>query len=245
MASTTTDSVLISPAWAAPSSVIAYCSTRLGGVSQGAYASLNVGLHVNDNPVSVLQNRARLPGQQKLHWLNQVHGNNVVTLPSGNIDADASISCHRAHWCAVMTADCVPVLLCNMEGTEVAAVHAGWQGLDKKVIAKTIASMQSPASELMAWIGPAICQRHYQVDERVASRFMDYEAAVVNDSEIDKWRIDLPHIAAMQLNDANVTNITDAGLCTYSEEKRFFSHRRATHQGMSATGRMVSVIGIV
>nr|WP_223858481.1 peptidoglycan editing factor PgeF [Salinimonas profundi] len=242
---TITDSALITPRWAAPESIMAYCTTRVGGVSQGPFASLNVGLHVHDDPSLVLQNRSRLPGNDKLHWLEQVHGNDVLTLPSSQIKADASISRHRANWCAVMTADCVPVLICNNAGTEVAAVHAGWQGLYKNIIAKTIMAMQSPVSELMAWIGPAICQQHYQVDTQIADHFTQYKAALMKDIEADKWRIDLPRIAALQLFSAGIANVTHAGLCTYSNNKRFFSHRRASHQQIPDTGRMVSVIGIL
>lgn len=105
--------------------------------------------------------------------------------------------------------------------------------------------MQSPASALIAWIGPAICQQHYQVDTRIANHFSQYEGAVEKDAEADKWRLDLPRMATMQLLDVGVTNITHAGLCTYRNNEHFFSHRRASHQKEPATGRMVSVIGII
>lgn len=237
------DLPLILPAWDAPASVTAYCTTRQGGSSEGIYASLNVGNHVGDSAEQVSRNRSLLPHHEKLHWLNQVHGHQVVTLPTAITEADASISRSPEHLCAVMTADCVPVLLCNTAGTEVAAIHAGWKGLHLKVIEHTIAAMQSPANTLLAWIGPAISQACYEVSEQVARHFSQYPGAVIRSDNADKYLLDLPMVAHSQLASLGLQHITPSALCTYADE-RFFSHRQATHQQQQQTGRMVSVIGL-
>ena len=161
---------LIVPDWPAPSNVFAYTSTRQGGESTGVYAGCNVGLHVGDNASHVLANRAGLPESDRLVWLNQVHGNTVVVLDAtslaletGATEADASLSRTPDVACAIMTADCVPVLLTNKAGTEVAAVHAGWQGLDSQIIAETVKRLHACSQDLLAWIGPAISQACYEV----------------------------------------------------------------------------------
>lgn len=244
----TTDLSLIIPSWAAPASVTAYTSTRQGGVSQGRYASLNMGLHVQDDAEAVAQNRARLPGAAQLQWLDQIHSRKVHDITDASrqdtLTGDASISRSPHHWCAVMTADCVPVLLCQRDGREVAAIHAGWQGLEKGIISQTISQMRSPPDELLAWIGPAISARHYQVDDALAARFAQVPGACQDDPEPGKQRLDLPAIAAFQLSAAGVDSVTHSHLCTYQQNNQFYSHRRAQHRQAVPTGRMVTVIGI-
>ena len=237
------DIPLILPTWQAPANVVAYTTTRHGGCSDGNYASLNVGNHVGDCTEQVSRNRSLLPHHEKLHWLNQVHGHRVVQLPTTRTEADAAVSRSAGHFCAVMTADCVPVLLCNQDGLEVAAIHAGWKGLHLKVIEHTIAAMQSPANTLLAWIGPAISQACYEVSEQVASYFSQYPGAIIRAENADKYLLDLPMIARCQLASSGVRHITSSALCTYTDE-RFFSHRQATHRQQQQTGRMVSVIGL-
>ncbi|GGF75836.1 peptidoglycan editing factor PgeF [Alteromonas lipolytica] len=234
---------LILPRWSAPQNVLAYCTTREGGFSQGNYAGLNVGLHVGDDAEVVLRNRHLLPASDKIHWLNQIHGADVVTLPTAATSADAAISRSASYYCAVMTADCVPVLLCDNSGKEVAAIHAGWKGLHLKIIEHTVAGMTSPPDQLMAWIGPAISQACYEVPESVATHFMAYPAAVVRSANPDKYLIDLPLVAKYQLELLGVGSVVNSALCTY-QDPRFFSHRRATHNAQSQTGRIVSVIGL-
>jgi len=241
---TSFEAQLIKPAWPAPSSVVAYTTTRHAGFSQGRYAGLNVGMHVNDDPEAVAANRALLPQASRITWLEQVHKNHCLRLPATSVQADASTSCSRQWWCAVMTADCVPVLLCNKQGTEVAAIHAGWQGLEQQVIASTVTTMQAQPAEVMAWIGPAICQHHYQVDANLAARFEYVPGAAVPDTQAGKFLLDLPAIAQYQLQEAGISAVYRSQLCTYSEPDRFFSHRYAQHQQATPTGRMVSVIGL-
>jgi len=242
---------LIVPDWPAPSNVFAYTSTRQGGESTGVYAGCNVGLHVGDNASHVLANRAGLPESDRLVWLNQVHGNTVVVLDAtslaletGATEADASLSRTPDVACAIMTADCVPVLLTNKAGTEVAAVHAGWQGLDSQIIAETVKRLHACSQDLLAWIGPAISQACYEVPDSLASRFAQYDGVIKPAGVDGKSLLDLAGIAAKQLAACGVEHVVNSGLCTYRDETRFFSHRRATHQRHQTTGRMVSVIGM-
>lgn len=241
---TSFDAQLITPDWPAPPSVVAYTTTRQAGVSEGRYAGLNVGTHVGDNPQAVAANRALLPMAQRITWLDQVHKNGCVRLPAKSLQADASVSRNRLHWCAVMTADCVPILLCDKQGTEVAAIHAGWKGLEQQIIASTVTSLVAKPVDIMAWIGPAICVQHYQVDASLAARFEHLEKAVRPDTVAGKFCLDLPKIAQMQLLNAGVTKIYHSRLCTYSDPDRFYSHRYAQHHQNAPTGRMVSVIGL-
>lgn len=243
-------SSLIAPQWPAPANIFAYTSTRLGGNSTGMYQGLNVGMHVGDDAGKVAANRACLPGSDRLVWLNQVHGNTVVDLDAtmlkdkaGSIDADAAVSRRPDVACAIMTADCVPVLLTSKAGDEVAAIHAGWQGLEKGIIGETVRRMQSDGQDLLAWIGPAISQICYEVPDSLAQRFTDYDGAATPAEEAGKTLLNLPLIAASQLAGCGVGRVVNSGLCTYSDDNRFYSHRRATHQGQQTTGRMVSVIG--
>ncbi len=235
---------LITPKWSCPDNVFAYSTTRIGGVSLGDFEGLNVGAHVGDDPLAVEANRQLLPHSEKIVWLEQVHGNRVVNFPPLHLKADAAYTKSNTHFCAVMTADCVPVLLCNTAGTEVAAIHAGWKGLNSQIIANTVKQFDCKPCNLMAWIGPAICANCYEVDAKLAGIFRDYNGAVSPGPKPDKFLLDLPLIAALQLTQAGVSSITQSHLCTYCQSELFYSHRRATHHNMRATGRIVSVIGL-
>lgn len=241
---------VILPDWPLPEGVIAYCSTRTIGDSKGTYGNCNVGDHVGDDPVVVANNRKRLPHADNIVWLQQVHGNTVIHLndvstPKGEpLVADAAISSHPAHFCAVMTADCVPVLLCDKQGRQVAAVHAGWKGLHTNIIRQCIAEFNAPAHELTAWIGPAICQQCYEVDETLAHKFQGVPKAVVSGKRANKFQLDLPQVAQQQLAALGVHSVFNSQLCTYCNPQQFYSHRRATHTGDAPTGRIVSVIGL-
>ena len=246
-----------------PDNVVAYTSTRLSGVSNEAFSDskaltdsraqedevandyrwFNVGAHVGDDIKSVNDNRANLPYSDKITWLEQVHGKTVVTLPASSIVADASFSSSSAHFCAVMTADCVPVLLSDSRGKEVSAIHAGWKGLEANIIANAVAHFSSTPSQLVAWIGPAICGACYEVDETLADKFSHYEDSVKQKNEADKYLLDLPNIANLQLARLGIKHISQSNLCTYCQNDVFYSHRKATHDNYGATGRIVSVIG--
>ena len=237
----------IQPDWPAPVNVKALQTTRVGGVSSGAYSSLNLGAHVNDDPVAVAANRqllsSYLPSEPV--WVNQVHGVEVIDAAVSSClqNADASFATKPNVVCVTMTADCLPVLLCDKKGSVVAAVHAGWRGLCDGVIEAAVAKMQVPASGILAWLGPAIGPNAFEVGNDVRDQFMakDSRAELAFKKHGDKWLCDLYLIAKQRLNTLGVPGIYGAGVnenfCTYTDKERFFSFRRD-----NATGRMASMI---
>jgi polyphenol oxidase len=233
----------ITPDWPAPANVKALQTTRNGGVSMGAYASLNLGDHVKDQPQHVAANRQLLSAYMPSEpvWLNQVHGVRVIdaALSSCLESADASFTSRQQVVCVTMTADCLPVLLCDQAGTAVAAIHAGWRSLCDGVIEATIAAMPAPANQLMAWLGPAIGPEAFEVGSEVRAQFMaqDTQAESAFKASGDKWLGDLYTIARQRLQTLGVTQVYGGGRCTFSEPETFFSYRRD-----GDTGRMGSFI---
>lgn len=236
--------------WPAPSGVIGGCTTRRGGVSAGPWAELNLAVHVGDVDADVQQNRQRL--QQRLAlpqapvWLDQVHGNEVYeagrTPFISTVAADAVYTRHPGVVCAVLTADCLPVLLTSRAGGEVAAVHAGWRGLATGIIESTLARFRSPVSEVLAWLGPAIGADSYEVGAEVFDTFVadapDLSAAFAV-TRPGHWHADLYALARTRLRSAGLENIYGGGFCTYTQTDVFFSYRRD-----GTTGRMASLIWI-
>lgn len=237
----------IQPNWPSPSNVKALQTTRSGGVSTGAFASLNMGLHVGDDPIAVAKNRQLLspylPSEPV--WVNQVHGVEVIDAATSSClqNADASFTNKSNVVCVTMTADCLPLLLCDTKGTVVAAVHAGWRGLCDGVIEAAIAKMQVPPSEILVWLGPAIGPDAFEVGADVKAQFMtiDAQAELAFKPHADKWLCNLYLIAKQRLNNLGVTQIYGASVneefCTYNDKDRFFSFRRD-----NVTGRMASMI---
>lgn len=237
------DLPVILPDWPAPACVKALQTTRLGGVSQGSYASLNLGDHVKDLPQHVAANRQLLspylPSEPV--WLNQVHGVRVIdaALSSCLESADASFSTRKQVVCVTMTADCLPVLLCDQAGSVVAAVHAGWRSLCDGVIEATVKAMPVEPARLMAWLGPAIGPQAFEVGSEVRAQFMaqDEQAEHAFQAHGEKWLGDLYAIARQRLSRLGVTQVYGGGRCTYREPETFFSFRRD-----GDTGRMASLI---
>lgn len=237
------DLPVILPDWPAPACVKALQTTRLGGVSQGSYASLNLGDHVKDLPQHVAANRQLLspylPSEPL--WLNQVHGVRVIdaALSSCLESADASFSTRKQVVCVTMTADCLPVLLCDQAGSVVAAVHAGWRSLCDGVIEATVKAMPVEPATLMAWLGPAIGPQAFEVGSEVRAQFMaqDAQAEHAFQAHGEKWLGDLYTIARQRLSRLGVTQVYGGGRCTYREPETFFSFRRD-----GDTGRMASLI---
>lgn len=235
---------LIIPDWPAPAGVRALQTTRLGGTSSAPYDSLNLGDHVGDLPLAVARNRmllnSLLPSEPV--WLEQVHGTHVVDagvaacLPQ----ADACIARHRSAVCVVMTADCLPLLLCDRQGKVVSAVHAGWKGLAAGVVEAAVRAMQVPPGDMLAWLGPAIGPHAFEVGEEVRAAFIDAQpqaSSAFVPGRPGKWFADLYALARLRLNALGITGIYGGGHCTYRERERFFSYRRD-----GATGRMGSFI---
>lgn len=232
---------LIIPEWPAPANVKALQTTRLGGVSTGVYASLNLGDHVKDSPQHVAANRQLLSAYMPSEpvWLNQVHGVRVIdaALSSCLESADASFTNRKQVVCVTMTADCLPVLLCDQTGTAVAAIHAGWRSLCDGVIEATVAAMPVQAGQLMAWLGPAIGPDAFEVGSEVRAQFMaqDMQAESAFKPKEGKWLGDLYAIARQRLQTLGVTQVYGGGRCTYSEPETFFSFRRDGDTGRMGT----------
>ncbi|MCX8145087.1 MAG: peptidoglycan editing factor PgeF [Azovibrio sp.] len=236
---------LILPDWPAPAQVRALQTTRRGGVSQPPYASFNLGGHVGDRPEAVAANRAclehYLPAAPT--WLEQVHGTHVLALPAtgaGPWLADAAFTRQAGVVCAVLSADCLPVLLCDRRGTAVAAAHAGWRGLLAGVLEATVAALGVPGAELMAWLGPAIGEEAFEVGEEVRAAFVRRDAAAAAHFRMasgGKYRADLCGLARQRLAACGITAIHGGQWCTWRDAERFFSYRRD-----GVTGRMASLI---
>jgi len=236
----------IVPDWPVSARVKAFVTTRNGGVSAAPYASLNLGLRVNDDPATVERNRAmvrkHLPAEPR--WLKQVHGNLVVDAGSVQqpVEADAAISRSPDTVCAIMVADCLPVLLADRAGTIVGAAHAGWRGLAGGVIENTVKAIAVPPSELVAWLGPAIGPAAFEVGADVREAFVSADpgaASAFIDHKPGKWLADLFALARRRLQAIGIADIHGGGLCTVSDPQRFFSHRRD-----KVTGRMAALIWI-
>ena len=241
----------IIPDWSAPGNVKALFTTRNGGVSRGTngvYASLNLGAHVNDNLADVECNRAllrhHLPGEPS--WLKQVHGTLPIWIDQTTAvtpEGDAALCRQQGTVCAVMIADCLPVFLCDTAGTTVGIVHAGWRGLAGGVIEKSIAAMAVDHNQLMAWLGPAIGPDHFEVGADVYEAFVQQDAQAVqafvpkNSSHEKKWLADIFLLARQRLTSIGITEIYGGGICTFSDPERFFSYRRD-----GETGRMAALI---
>lgn len=238
--------------------VRALTTTRDGGLSHGPYASLNLAAHVGDDPARVAGNRDRL--QAALHlpapprWLNQVHGCAVCTAEAATAaptsappSADAVLTTRPGIVCAVLTADCLPLLLRDRDGTVVAAVHAGWRGLLHGVIESAIESARAalpaqPAAPLLAWLGPAIGPQAFEVGAEVRDAFVAHQAEAAAHFQLGRpgrWLADLYGLARARLASAGVHQVSGADHCTYSDPRRFFSYRRD-----GVTGRMASLIWI-
>ncbi|TJZ72901.1 peptidoglycan editing factor PgeF [Chitiniphilus eburneus] len=240
-----TDLPWLQPDWPAPANVRVGVTTRLGGVSTAPYGTLNLGDHVGDDVASVAANRARvracLPAEP--FWLQQVHGTTVARLDDAEAArvADAAVASTPGRVCVVMTADCLPVLLCNRAGTAVGAAHAGWRGLADGVLEATVAAMGTAPSELLAWFGPAIGPTAFEVGDEVRATFIAHTAEAAQAFRpgriAGKWWADLYLLARQRLATLGVQSIHGGDLCTVSDAERFFSYRRD-----GITGRMASLI---
>ena len=232
------------PDWPAPAQVKALQTTRAGGISSTPYDSLNLGDHVGDAPLAVAHNRmllnTLLPSEPV--WLEQAHGTLVANADHASClpQADACIARHRAAVCVVMTADCLPILLCDKQGSVVGAAHAGWKGLAAGVIEATVQAMDVAPQNLMAWLGPAISQNAFEVGDEVRAAFIAAQPQALVafiPGQHSKWLADLSALARLRLNALGITQIYGGDYCTYREREHFFSYRRD-----GATGRMGTFI---
>lgn len=238
----------ITPNWPSPSNVKAIFTTRKGGVSRnnnGIYAGLNLGDHVHDDLLSVQQNRAllrkHLPSDP--YWLKQVHGARPVWVDKNEVDleGDAALSRCSGSVCVVLVADCLPIFLCDTAGSVVGAVHAGWRGLAEGIIENSIAEMACKSSEIIAWLGPAIGPKHFEIGEEVREVLLEkdskFDTAFTPGHGGKKWFADLFILARQRLINVGVTKVYGGYECTFSNPSRFYSYRRD-----GKTGRMAALI---
>lgn len=240
----------IVPDWPSPKNVNAMFTTRKGGVSKninGAYANLNLAAHVGDDPDVVLQNRAYLrrylPNDPC--WLTQVHGSRPVWLDSGCeiLEGDAAMSKQSGVVCAVLVADCLPVLLCDLAGSIVGIAHAGWRGLAGGIIENTIAEMRkfSQSEQIIAWLGPAIGPKYFEVGGEVWKEFVEQDSraasAFMPGKEKGKWHANLFDLARQRLADSGIKQVYGGDICTFGDATRFYSYRRD-----GVTGRMAGLL---
>jgi YfiH family protein len=234
----------IVPDWPAPARVRALITTRNGGNSSGPYASMNLGIRVNDDPATVDANRRMLgrflPAEPK--WLNQVHGTTVVEAETifRPVEADASVATSPGCVSAIMVADCMPILFADHGGSVVAAAHAGWRGLAAGVIENTVRALDRSPCTLLAYLGPAIGPSAFEVGDEVRDAFVAVDKAAARafrPHAPGKWLADLFLLARQRLAKAGLLNVYGGGQCTYSDPARFFSHRRD-----KTSGRMAALI---
>lgn len=244
---------LLTPAWPAPARVHACITMRAGGSSHGHYASNNLALHVGDDPALVAANRSALVQLLDLkrnpQWLEQVHGKKIVQARADGLvrTADGCYTAEAGLACVIMTADCLPILICNRAGTQVAAVHAGWRGLAKGVVANALQCFAVPARELLAYLGPAISQSHFEVGVEVLEAFFKTARSARHSEQIASafkpgrrplhFHADIYALARAELQSLGVEEIYGGDFCTYADSERFYSYRRDKE-----TGRMASLI---
>ncbi|MCC5854645.1 MAG: peptidoglycan editing factor PgeF [Idiomarina sp.] len=240
---------LLRPEWAVPKHIQAAVTTRQGGVSAAPYASLNLGTHVGDLPAAVTTNRARVKKDLKLPssplWLSQVHGTRVVRTHGETMtdtpESDASYTATPGVVLAIMTADCLPLLLTNRDGTEIAVAHCGWKGIAGGLIRKVVAEFESPAEDIIAWMGPAIGPSAFEVGDDVRRAMMKSDAGHQDAFQPfqQRWLADIYQLVRHDLALSGVREVTGGDLCTVSDSEQFFSYRRD-----GVTGRMGSFLWI-
>lgn len=234
--------------WNAPTNIQAGCTTRQFGNSLAPYEQGNLALHVQDNENKVLQNRDYLKQHLNLpnepFWLEQTHSTKIINFGENgnNNQADASYTNITNQVLCILTADCLPILLCSKQGNEIAAVHAGWRGLADGIVANSVASFTNKPEEMIAWIGPAISQKHYEIGREVREKMLEItpkgESCFI-ESRPNHYFMDLSKLAEIQLTELGVNQVFQSNLCTFADEQRFYSYRRD-----SITGRIASLIWI-
>jgi YfiH family protein len=233
---------ILTAEWPAIPGVVAGCTVRGGGVSRGQYESLNLGTHVGDDAQKVEENRRRFMAAAELPqppaWLRQVHGSRVAIDPGPGTEADAILTRRTGAVCAVLTADCLPVVFAAQDGSEVAVAHAGWRGLCAGILEGTVAAFSAPPASILAWLGPAISQPAFEVGGEVRDAFLAHSGearACFERNDAGKWQADLYALARQRLAAAGIGSVHGGGRCTFGESGQFFSYRRDGQCGRMAT----------
>ncbi|WP_444899118.1 peptidoglycan editing factor PgeF [Microbulbifer sp. VAAC004] len=244
----------LTPSWPAPARVRAVTTLRNGGVSTGAFSSFNLGAHVGDEESAVMANRQQLSEELKLpavpQWLEQIHSDKVIEAQSDGLvrTADASFNLGGGAACAVLTADCLPVLICDKTGTRVAAAHGGWRGLAEGILRNTVTALDCDPKELLVWLGPAIGPEAFETGVDVLEAFFEHAQSGTHTEAIAQcfrphsrkplhFLADIYALARAELAELGIENIYGGEYCTVNEAERFFSYRRER-----TTGRMASLI---
>ncbi|QDJ12420.1 multi-copper polyphenol oxidoreductase [Mergibacter septicus] len=244
---------IITPNWKVAKNIHAFTTTRHNplGVSPPPFDRFNLASHVGDQTTAVSTNRQHLVEHYQLPhlplFLNQIHSTNVIELPNSqhHIDADASYTNHPNQVCLVMTADCLPILFTNQAGTEIAAAHAGWRGLCNGILEQTVKKFIAPTSQIIAWLGPAISAKAFEVGEEVMHQFIQQDQQAIAAFQPQptpphhptKFCADLYLLAKQRLNHLGIEQIYGGEYCTYHQPELFYSYRREKQ-----TGRMASLI---
>lgn len=238
----------LTDSWQIPNNIRYYVTTRNHGLSIPPFATNNLATHVGDDLHTVLMNRQALRAELNLinepHWLQQIHSNRCVIIEQDtNREADATITTTTQQALVIMTADCLPILLCNQHGTEIAAIHAGWRGLLNGIIENTVAKLRSRAQDTLAWIGPGICKTCFAIKQDVVDAYLAKYAFSIdnfrNTHNQGVWHADLAGIAEKILNTVNINNVYKSNVCTFEQQNDFYSYRRD-----GETGRMATLIWI-
>jgi YfiH family protein len=239
---------ILTPGWGAPGAVRAAFTLRVGGVSAAPFDSLNLGAHVGDAAAAVTENRRRVRARLELPaepvWLEQVHGTHVADLDAvadaARSPADAVMTRARGRVCVVQVADCMPVLLAARDASVVAVAHAGWRGLAAGVLEATVTRLRAAPQQLLAWLGPAISARHFEVGGEVREAFLARDPGAGGAFELNargRWQCDLATLARRRLTALGVAEVSGGLWCTYADPARFFSFRRD-----GRCGRMAALI---
>ena len=243
---------LIYPNWPLQDKVNAFTTTRNGGVSSAPFDSFNLAMHVHDDAADVQANRQQLQkylsDQVQIKWLKQVHGNHVVNasaIAADEVEADAAFTTDEHIACAVLTADCLPILISDKNGECIAAVHAGWRGVINGVITNTISAMSSHVKPSYAWLGPAIGPSVFEVGEDVCDAYNQTDFAFkdcfieknTHPKKTGKWNLNIYQAAKVVLNAADISNVYGGEYCTFNDSDQFYSYRRN-----AVTGRMATII---
>ncbi|MBX2849308.1 MAG: peptidoglycan editing factor PgeF [Acidiferrobacterales bacterium] len=246
-----TENQFIYPDWAAPNNVKALVTTRLGGVSKPPFDSFNLAMHVDDDVDNVITNRQNLSERANLpeepFWLNQVHGTDIVNLDdfsdtdmksNSDLAFDGSITTRSNRVCAIMTADCLPLFLCDLNGAQVAVLHVGWRGLANGIIENGIQSFKASAEHILAWAGPCISVNHFEVGVEVRQKLRGSDECY-QPSESDRSKVfaNLYRLTGERLANLGVSEFRHSNLCTFNDQELFFSYRR-----YHTTGRVGSII---
>jgi YfiH family protein len=244
---------LIFPTWQAPNNIKAFTSTRTGGCSKAPFDSLNVGDHVGDDNNLVQENRNMLIDeacralsfnrdiQFSPQWLKQEHTTLISTddQPITHTACDGHFTRSKGVICTIMTADCLPVFICNRSGTEVALLHAGWRGLADGIVEKALNLFSNNPNELLVHCGPAITQRNFEVGNEVKKMIGGSDIFYKNNpNKQGHCYADLIGLLGERMEKFDI-QYSHSDMCTYSDEERFFSYRRE-----SVTGRIVSMLWI-